>query len=194
VEALPTEVDGCRELRLDPMADRRGSFLKLFQSSRFEAAGLSLDVREVFVSRSALGVVRGLHFQAPPADVAKLVCCLDGSVLDAVVDLRVDSPTFRRHCVVALSPEHANAVYVPHGCAHGFVATSSDALVLYAQSGEHDPVREGGILWSSAGIDWPLALTDAVLSDRDAEFPTLADFDSPFHLVPGAAPTHGSGS
>jgi dTDP-4-dehydrorhamnose 3,5-epimerase len=74
------------------------------------------------------------------------------------------------------------------------VATSSDALVLYAQSGEHDPVREGGILWSSAGIDWPLALTDAVLSDRDAEFPTLADFDSPFHLVPGAAPTHGSGS
>jgi dTDP-4-dehydrorhamnose 3,5-epimerase len=194
VQALPTDVDGCRELRLDPMADRRGSFLKLFQASRFEAAGLALEIRELFVSRSAAGVVRGLHFQAPPADVSKLVTCLDGSVLDAVVDLRVDSPTFRCHCVVELSAEAANAVYVPQGCAHGFVATSREALVLYAQSGEHDPVREGGILWSSAGIEWPIDPADTVLSDRDAEFPTLEAFDSPFRVAPATAAGSGAGS
>jgi dTDP-4-dehydrorhamnose 3,5-epimerase len=126
-------------------------------------------------------VVRGLHFQRPPADVSKLVTCLEGTVLDAVVDLRVDSPTYGAHCLVELSPGAANAVYVPTGCAHGFLVTGDDdALVLYAQSGEHDPELEGGIRWSGAGIAWPAA--DAILSDRDAGFEALDEFDSPFRL------------
>ena len=79
-------------------------------------------------------------------------------------------------------------MYVPTGCAHGFLATSSDALVLYAQSGEHDPVREGGVLWSSAGIEWPVAPDGVVLSDRDAAFPALDAFDSPFRLGPPSEP------
>jgi len=130
MDVRTTAVDGCRELQLDPAADRRGSFLKLFQASRFVADGCALDVREVFVSRSHRNVVRGLHFQAPPADVAKLVCCLDGAVLDAVVDLRVGSPTYGRHALRELSAAAANAVYVPEGCAHGFLVTSPEALVL----------------------------------------------------------------
>lgn len=179
---MPTAVEGCLELRLRPSADRRGSFLKVFHRSTLAAAGLDLDVHEVFVSRSVAGVVRGLHFQRPPADVAKLVCCLDGRVVDAVVDLRVDSPTYRRHCVVELSAEAANAVYVPTGCAHGFLVPDGEAQVAYLQSGEYDAEREGGILWSSAGIRWPIDAGEAILSDRDAGFEPLDGFDSPFRL------------
>jgi dTDP-4-dehydrorhamnose 3,5-epimerase len=185
VEAVPTDVAECCELRLDPSTDRRGGFLKLFQASLFATAGLELDIRELFISRSSAGVVRGLHFQAPPADVAKLVVCLEGAALDAVVDLRVGSPSYGRHALVELSADAANAVYVPHGCAHGFLVTTPEALVLYAQSGEHDPVREGGVLWSSAGIDWPVNDSDVVLSDRDASFVPLAAFDSPFRADAG---------
>jgi dTDP-4-dehydrorhamnose 3,5-epimerase len=169
---------GAHELVLEPAHDRRGTFVKLFQASAFAGAGLAFDVAELFVSRSQRGVLRGLHYQAPPADVAKIVACLDGEVLDAVVDLRPDSPTYRRHCVLELSAGRANAVYVPHGCAHGFLVTGDEALVAYLQSGEHDPVREGGVLWSSAGIDW--GIDAPVLSDRDAAFPTLEELDSPF--------------
>lgn len=178
MQAHPTTVEGCSEIELDPSFDRRGSFLKLFQSTAFSRLGLSLDVRELFISRSVRDVLRGLHFQAPPADVAKLVSCLAGAVLDVVVDLRVGSPTYLGHCAVELSAERANAILVPFGCAHGFLTTSDEAVVMYAQSGEHDPLREGGVLWSSAGIAWPVA--EPILSDRDASFPTLAGLDSSF--------------
>jgi len=128
------------------------------------------------VSWSGPGVIRGLHFQRPPADVAKLVTCLAGEVLDAVVDLRAGSPTRGRHCLVDLSRDRANAVYVPEGCAHGFLVRHGEALVAYAQSGVHDPDHEGGVLWSSAGVPWPVGAMeeeDVVVSDRDAAFPPL---------------------
>lgn len=166
------------ELRFSLAADHRGSFLKVFAEGAFDELGLGLHVAEVFFSRSATGVVRGLHFQRPPADVAKLVWCLAGEVVDAVVDLRPGSPTRHQHTLVRLTADAANAVYVPEGCAHGFLVTQGEALVAYAQSGPHDPVLEGGVLWSSAGIAWPVGpeqLREVVLSDRDAGFPTLAD-------------------
>lgn len=181
MRAVPTAVTGCRELRLDPVSDRRGSFLKLFRASTFADVGIAFEVRELFVSRSHRGVLRGLHYQGPGADVAKIVYCLEGTITDAVVDLRVGSPTYRDHCVVELDADRANAVYVPKGCAHGFLVTSDEAMVAYAQTGEHDPVREGGVLWSSAGIAWPV--TDPVLSDRDAAFVALDAFDSPFRYA-----------
>lgn len=186
VRAVPTPVLGCHQILLEPSSDRRGSFLKSFQASAFAELGISFEIRELFTSRSKTGVVRGLHFQRPPADAAKLVCCLDGAVLDAVVDLRVDSPTFGRHCLVELTPELANAVYVPTGCAHGFLVTHGEALVLYAQSGEHDAELEGGVLWSSARIAWPVDPDDGsvIVSDRDAGFPRLAEFNSPFRWAP----------
>ena len=180
MERRPTPVEGCHELWLDPKPDRRGEFLKLFHATTFSDLGLHFEVRELFWSRSHADVVRGLHFQAPPADVAKLVCCLDGSVLDVVVDLRVGSPTYHAHCVLPLSATAANAVFVPEGCAHGFLVTGGDALVLYAQSGEWDGEREGGILWSSVDVDWPIEAGRAVVSDRDAAFPRLDELASPF--------------
>jgi dTDP-4-dehydrorhamnose 3,5-epimerase len=187
MELRPTAVDGCHELRLDPRPDRRGELSKVFHATTFTELGLEFEVRELFWSRSHVHVVRGLHFQRPPADVAKLVCCVEGAVLDVVVDLRVGSPTYHAHCVVPLSAGKANAVFVPEGCAHGFLVTEGDAVVLYAQSGEWDGEREGGILWSSAGVDWGVDPARAVLSDRDAAFPRLDDFASPFRTRAGDA-------
>ena len=184
MELRPTAVDGCHELRLDRKPDHRGEFLKLFNATTFAELGLPFAVRELFWSRSHAGVVRGLHFQAPPADVAKVVCCLEGAVLDVVVDLRVGSPTYHEHCAVTLSADAANAVFVPHGCAHGFLVTEGDALVLYAQSGEWDGEREGGVLWSSVAAGWPVDAARAVLSDRDAAFPPLDELVSPFVVGP----------
>jgi dTDP-4-dehydrorhamnose 3,5-epimerase len=183
VEVRATAVDGCCELRLEPVGDRRGDFVKLFHSSTFADLGLPFSAREIFWSRSHAGVVRGLHFQAPPSDVAKLVCCLEGAVLDVVVDLRAGSPTYQQHAAVTLSPAAANAMFVPEGCAHGFLVTEGEALVLYAQSGEWDGVREGGVLWSSVDLEWPIAPAQAVVSDRDAGFPALAAFETPFRAV-----------
>ena len=188
MEVRPTAVDGCCELRLEPAGDRRGDFVKLFQASTFADLGLSFAVREIFWSRSHAGVVRGMHFQAPPSDVAKLVCCLEGAVLDVVVDLRAGSPTYRRHAAVTLSPAAANAMFVPEGCAHGFLVTEGEALVMYAQSGEWDGVHEGGVLWSSVDVEWGIAPDEAVVSDRDAAFPPLDAFDTPFD-APFGRPT-----
>jgi dTDP-4-dehydrorhamnose 3,5-epimerase len=188
VEGRATEVEGCCEVRLEPVGDRRGDLVKLFHASTFAELGLSFSVQEIFCSRSHAGVVRGLHFQAPPSDVAKLVCCLEGAILDVVVDLRASSPTYGRHAAVTLSPAEANAMFVPEGCAHGFLVTDGDALVLYAQSGEWDAAREGGVLWSSVGVDWPIALEQAVVSDRDALFPPLDAFETPFDAPATSTP------
>jgi dTDP-4-dehydrorhamnose 3,5-epimerase len=188
VEVRATAVDGCCELRLEPAEDRRGDFVKLFHASTFADHGLPFAVREIFWSRSHTGVVRGMHFQAPPSDVAKLVCCLEGAVLDVVVDLRAGSPTYQQHASVTLSPTEANAMFVPEGCAHGFLVTEGEALVIYAQSGEWDGAREGGVLWSSVDVDWPIAPDQAVVSDRDAGFPSLDGFETPFD-APFETPT-----
>jgi dTDP-4-dehydrorhamnose 3,5-epimerase len=186
VETRPTAVAGCTELHLRRLDDGRGAFLKLLQRDDLAAVGIEIDVHELFVSWSEAGVARGLHFQRPPADVAKVVWCLDGEVRDAVVDLRTDSPTYGSAAVLDLSASAANAVYVPLGCAHGFAVRRGPALVAYAQSGASDAELEGGILWSSAGVDWDGAIGEAgpVLSDRDAGFPPLDAFVSPFRLAP----------
>jgi dTDP-4-dehydrorhamnose 3,5-epimerase len=178
MEALATGIDGCYELRFVARPDRRGRFLKVFQSSALTEIDAGFEVRELFFTWSARDVLRGLHFQLPPSDVAKLVFCLEGTVLDAVLDVRVGSPTFGEHRTVTLSAEAANAVLVPLGCAHGFVVRSDGALVGYAQSGELDPACDSGVLWSSAGIAW--GVEAPTLSERDAALVPLAEFVSPF--------------
>jgi dTDP-4-dehydrorhamnose 3,5-epimerase len=181
VEVRPTALDGCVELRLAPHEDRRGSFLKLYQASALAAVGVDLPVQELFISRTRPHGVRGLHHQRPPAAVAKLVWCLEGRVVDAVVDLRRSSATYGQHVLIDLAATAANAVYVPVGFAHGFaVPAGGPALVAYAQSGEHAPDHEGGVLWSSAGIDWGIDPSAAVVSDRDAALPPLDQIDTPF--------------
>jgi dTDP-4-dehydrorhamnose 3,5-epimerase len=178
VHREPTAIAGCAVVELTHHHDERGEFVKVFQSSVTRAAGDDPDISELFWSRSRRGVVRGLHFQVPPHAHTKLVTIIAGQALDAVVDLRVGSPTHGTCVTVGLDAAAPVGVVVPIGCAHGFQALADDTVVLYATSTEHHPESDVGVRWDSAGIAWPIA--DATTSARDAAFPALADFVSPF--------------
>lgn len=172
-----TSVQGCFELHATVHKDARGSFIKLFHAPAFRKMGLNSEFSEDYYSVSKKGVLRGLHFQSPPDEHDKLVCCLEGEVFDAVLDLRKGSRTFGGAFTTRLSAKKANLLYVPAGCAHGFFALSR-ALMLYKTSTVHSPERDSGVLWSSAGIKWPCK--KPLISPRDAGFAALKDFRSPF--------------
>ncbi len=175
-----TAIPGCAEITYRHFEDERGAFVKVFQASVFERHGLPGGYAEIFHSSSRRDVIRGLHFQTPPHDIGKLVTCVGGAAWDVVVDLRAGSPAFGRHATFELSADRATAVVVPLGCAHGFLARTDDAVVLYTATGEFSPEHDAGIRWDSAGIDWPLQGRDPIVSGRDAALPALADFDTPF--------------
>ncbi|MBA3708653.1 MAG: dTDP-4-dehydrorhamnose 3,5-epimerase family protein [Planctomycetes bacterium] len=172
--ALP----GCFEIMPTRHSDVRGSFVKVFHRDEFSQRGLVGEWPEEYYSVSAPGVVRGLHFQVPPQDHAKLVYCVAGEVLDGLVDVRIGSPTYGRHLALALSAEKANLVYLPSGIAHGFAVRAGSATLVYRTSTVHSPSCDSGIRWDSAGIPW--GIDTAIVSPRDAQLPALADFRSPF--------------
>jgi dTDP-4-dehydrorhamnose 3,5-epimerase len=182
-EKNPSCIAGCFELRPRVMHDTRGRFVKVFHKPAFQALGLEADFSEEYYSVSQKGVLRGLHFQLPPHDHAKLVYCVAGTVLDVVVDLRTDSPTYGQHAAFELSAEAANMVYMPRGVAHGFYVLSESAVLVYKVSTVYAPDADAGIRWDSAGIQWPDE--DPLVSLRDQGLPPLAQFTSPFTLAGG---------
>jgi dTDP-4-dehydrorhamnose 3,5-epimerase len=175
---VETGIPGCVELRPPVHRDARGRLVKPFHRPTLRDAGFELDLAELYYSVSRRDVVRGLHCQLPPHDHAKLVFCTGGAVYDVALDLRVGSPTYGEHRALTLSADDGNALYVPHGVAHGFCALSDDATLVYLVSSAHAPAHDGGVRWDSAGIAWPA--TDPTVSDRDRALPALADFASPF--------------
>ena len=168
VEELP--IGGCLLLHPHVAADDRGRFVKVFHASTFRDLGLEADFVESFVSTSIAGVIRGLHYQAPPHDHAKLVYCTAGSVLDVALDLRAGSPTFGEYCSATLDAESGTMIYLPRGIAHGFRVTSESATLTYMTTSEHAPEHDRGIRWDTPGIDWGIEAAP-ILSPRDAEHP-----------------------
>jgi dTDP-4-dehydrorhamnose 3,5-epimerase len=180
-----TDIPGCYVLQAKVLGDPRGTFVKTFHAPRFDALGLRTDWREEYFSTSASGVVRGMHFQLPPADHAKMVFCLTGEVLDVVVDLRRGSPAYGQARGFTLSGANGRGLYLPTGCAHGFVSRAPDSGMYYKVTSVHSPDHDRGIAWDSIGFDWPVDAPS--LSDRDHRHPRLADFDSPFLFDPAGA-------
>lgn len=171
-------LSGCFELCPLIRSDARGCFVKTFHSAAFAEAGLCTDFCEDYYSVSHQGVLRGMHFQTPPHEHTKLVYCIAGRVMDVVVDLRCGSPTYGRHAVFDLDAHKANMVYLSAGLAHGFLVLSASAVLVYKVSSFYAPQHDAGILWSSVGVDWPVA--EPIVSQRDHSFPTLQDYQSPF--------------
>ncbi|MBJ6727756.1 dTDP-4-dehydrorhamnose 3,5-epimerase family protein [Geomesophilobacter sediminis] len=180
MELRQTSIPGCCELLPDRFRDDRGSFVKTFHHGLFTELGLNTDWREEYYSVSHPRVLRGLHFQLPPHDHEKLVYCSAGGVLDVVLDLRRDSPSYGRHELFELNAERANLLYLPKGVAHGFYVTDGPATMLYKVATVYAPAHDTGIRWDSAGIPWPDA--DPVISQRDRSFAPLAEFVSPFTM------------
>ncbi|HBQ64253.1 MAG TPA: hypothetical protein DD727_04890 [Clostridiales bacterium] len=125
-------------------------------------------------------MLRGLHFQVPPAEQHKLVLCLEGSALDAVVDLRRGSPAYGKYALFELSGGTPRMLCLPPGTAHGFLAREEGTVMLYRVTSEHVPELDLGIRWDSAGVPWGLEAQAPVLSARDLQWPKLQNFVSPF--------------
>ncbi|KTS04481.1 dTDP-4-dehydrorhamnose 3,5-epimerase [Methylobacterium sp. PvP062] len=177
-EIRTSDLPGVLALRAPGSRDARGSFHKLMHAPSLAAAGLRTDFAEVYCSTSARGVIRGMHFQVPPHQHAKLVWCLCGAVTDVVLDLRRDSPGYGRAVAFDLDEEAPAGVYIPEGCAHGFAVRSGAATLLYLVTSVHAPAADAGIRWDSFGFDW--GIPHPTLSDRDRLHPGLDAFATPF--------------
>lgn len=184
MELTPTAIPGCLAVHAPIFEDQRGTFVKTYHQGAFEQAGVSVTFAEQYCSTSGRGIIRGLHFQTPPHEHAKLVYCLSGTVFDVVLDLRRGSPTFGQTATFKLDPAGAAGLFIPPGLAHGFQALTSEALMLYNVTSMHAPEHDQGVRWDSCGIQWPLAC--AGVSSRDASFPALSEFNTPFNFMPVA--------
>jgi dTDP-4-dehydrorhamnose 3,5-epimerase len=181
MQVVPTSLAGMAVLEPVVHADARGFFAETFRADVLVEAGIDETWVQDNHSRSARGVLRGMHFAVGQGQ-AKLVRCVRGAVLDVGVDIRAGSPTFGRWHATVLDDVDLRMVYLPVGFAHGFLVLSALADVAYRCSTYYDPVVERGFAWNdpAVGIDWTVAAP--TLSTRDSEAPLLADVacDLPF--------------
>ena len=181
MEKISTPLDGAFLIRPPLFEDNRGSFVKTFHRDQFANFGVEPIFHEEFYSTSHVGVIRGMHFQVPPKSHAKYVCCLAGVVRDVILDLRVESRTYGKCFSVELSADNRLGMYIPAGLAHGFLSLTPGSLMLYKTTATYSPEVDAGISWDSFGFEWGIA--NPLISRRDAMFPRLADFVSPFVRV-----------
>ena len=180
MEIQELDIEGCFLITPKIFKDTRGNFIKTFNSDLYAEYGLSLDFKEEYYSVSHKGVLRGMHFQMPPHDHAKMVYCAKGSVFDAFIDLRKDSSTYKKHLTIELSESNKNILVLAEGIAHGFCSLEDDTLMVYKTTTVYEPQSDTGILWNSAGIKWPSLVKENLISERDASFQELDCFNSPF--------------
>jgi len=178
MEFIPTSLEGCFQVRPLFAQDERGTFVKTFHAKRFAEQGLPTEWREEYYSYSRKGVIRGMHFQTPPHDHEKLVYCMQGKVLDVVVDLRKASSTFGCHVTVELDATRGHGLMIPKGMAHGFLALTEDVLMAYKVTTAYAPANDAGIRWDSIGVDW--GIEQPIVSARDHAHPTIQSFETPF--------------
>lgn len=171
-----TNLPGVFEIRMERFRDARGFFARSWCQKEFENHGLNPEVVQCNVSfNTRKGTLRGMHYQEAPKGEAKLVRCTSGSVYDVVIDVRSDSPTFKRWIAATLTAQQRNMIYVPEGCAHGFLTLEDDTEVFYQMSEFYSPELARGVRWDDPAfqIVWPEKIE--VISERDR---TYADFET----------------
>lgn len=171
-----TEIPGVRLIEAEPAVDARGAFARLYCPDEFAAAGLAFAPVQVNLSRNPAALtLRGMHYQKPPRAEAKLVHVTRGAIFDVALDLRRESSAFRRWVGVRLDAAGLAALFIPEGCAHGFLTLEPDTDVLYHMSRRFEPGRGRGVRWNDPAfaIAWPAR--PEVISERDAGYP---DFEA----------------
>jgi dTDP-4-dehydrorhamnose 3,5-epimerase len=169
------ELPGAFVVEVDPHTDERGLFARTWSADEFAARGLISAWVESSTSYNRLaGTLRGLHYQDEPNPEVKLVRCTRGSAFDVIVDLRADSPTYRRWVGIELTADNRRGVYVPAGFAHGFQTLADDTELHYEISARYDRDLARGVRWDdpSLNVQWP-PCERRVISDRDRQLPTL---------------------
>ncbi len=175
---LKTKFEGLYVLETNNFEDNRGSFQKLFNFDFFEANELDSNFKEFYYSISKKNVIRGMHFQTPPHDHHKLVYVSCGKILDVVLDLRKEQPTYGQYFSIKLNEKDAKYLYIPKGMAHGFLSLQEDTIVNYAQTSCYSKDNDCGILYNSFGLNWGIDIP--IVSDRDNSFIKFDKFESPF--------------
>jgi len=168
-----TAIPGVLIVQSQRIRDERGALEVPWHEAPFAARGLETHVAQCNIATNPRrGTIRGMHYQAAPFEEVKVIRPIRGAVFDVVVDLRRDSPTFRRWVGVELDAAAGRMLYVPRGFAHGYQTLTDDAEVLYIVSAQYSPPHQRGVRWNDAafGIEWPLG-SPAVINPRDASYP-----------------------
>jgi dTDP-4-dehydrorhamnose 3,5-epimerase len=163
--------------------DTRGWFSESYSQRRLLELGIDANfVQDNHSYSAARGTLRGLHFQSPPNEQAKLVRCVSGKIWDVAVDLRKYSMTYGKWVAAELTAAGGEQLYIPAGFGHGFLTLTEDTEVVYKSSNYYSPECEGGVAWndSDIAIEWPLCGRDPVMSEKDRSLPRLCDLASPF--------------
>lgn len=174
-----TKLKGAFVIDLDRKQDARGFFARAFCQEEFKAHGLKPLIAQGNVAHNIRkGTIRGMHFQFPPAAETKLVRCTRGAILDIIVDLRPESPTYLQHVAVDLNEDNQRALYVPERFAHGYQTLHDNTDTSYSVGEFYSPANESGILYNDPrlGLRWPLPVT--VVSEKDQKFARFDEAES----------------
>jgi dTDP-4-dehydrorhamnose 3,5-epimerase len=175
-----TPLSGLLLVEVPVFGDDRGYFMESWNKKSFQNQGLDISFDQDNVSMSSKGVLRGLHFQAPPHAQGKLVRVLQGAVLDVAVDIRKDSETYGQHYSVALSADNKKALWIPPGFAHGFATLEDKTLFAYKCSGIYKPQSEGCLLWNDPALNINWRVENPQLSEKDKLGTPLNILNTPF--------------
>jgi len=169
-------IPGVWQVDADVFSDNRGAFIRAWMPDEFAARGLETTIAQCsMATNNRRGTIRGLHYQSAPVEEVKVVRVVKGAIFDVAVDLRPDSPTFRRWVGVELSAENRRLLYLPKGMAHGYQTLTDDAEILYFVSAPYSPPHQQGVRWDDPAfaIAWPLG-APTLIHERDATYPDFA--------------------
>lgn len=180
MEFITNEIEGVVVIKPTVFEDERGHFFEYYQKELFAQNGIKDDFVQDNQSLSQKGVLRGLHFQAPPYAQAKLIRVIKGAVLDVAVDIRKNSPTYGKHFSIELNERNKKQLYIPVGFAHGFFTLEDNTIFSYKCSNYYHKTSEGALLWNDKdlSINWNVA--QPVLSEKDKEATPFQQFSTPF--------------
>jgi len=169
-------------LIIDPtvFGDDRGYFFESYNQKAFQAAGIDPHFLQDNESKSAKGVLRGLHFQEPPYDQGKLVRVVSGAVMDVSVDIRKESPGYGKWAAFELSEQNKRMLWIPPGFAHGFVTLADDTVFIYKCTNLYNKESENSIIWNDPDLNIDWGIENPVISEKDMQAPSFKDLNSPF--------------
>ena len=183
---IPTKIEDLIVIEPKVYTDDRGYFYETYKKRELESyLGYTVNFIQGNESKSTFGVLRGLHFQAPPYAQTKLVRVIQGSVLDVAVDIRKGSKTYGQHITTELSEYNKRQLFIPKGFAHGFVVLSDEAIFSYQVDNYYNKESEGGILFNSSelNVNWQIETKNLKLSSKDKLLSSFKDFTSPFSIT-----------
>lgn len=180
MKIIDTPLAGLKIIEPRVFEDKRGYFFESYSKQAFADAGIQTEFVQDNQSMSMAGIVRGLHFQAPPHAQAKLVRVIKGAVIDVVVDIRKESPTYGQSFSIELTEENKTMLMIPEGFAHGFSTQADYTIFSYKCSALYNKASEGGIIWNDKDLEIDWEVQDPIISEKDEVLPAFADFVSPF--------------